>query len=308
MSEINNIMSAVTDWSAMGVKSVKETKKKVFDLKNNPELEMGLDIGWDSLKLRLKNGLYVVTGIPGSGKSVWMDNIIIKSILNHKWKWMVFSPENNPRENHIKDLVEIMANKPLRNISEIELNQALDILDEYIVFIEPQDNNSLQIENIMELVKSYNEINKINGLVLDPYNEFSYTRPQGMTETEYVSLFLSEIRKVATSKELSCWIIAHPTKLRKNEDGKYPVPTAYDIAGSANFYNKADQIVTIHRNKNLVENPDNICEIYVQKVKRKSNGTLGQYNLKFDYMTNRYHDIPRISDSDVPEYRDPYKN
>ena len=302
MSEIENIISSVTDWSSMGIKSVKETEQKIFDLKYNPALERGLDLGWNSVKLRLKTGLYVITGIPGSGKSVWLDNVIIKSILNHRWKWLIFSPENNQRQNHIKDMIEIMADKELRNMGDSEISSALELLNEYMAFIEPPNNDALRIENIMKLVEMYHTDNKINGFVLDPYNEFSYTRPQGMSETEYVSLFMSEIRKKTTKHELSCWIVAHPTKLKKKDDGKYPVPTAYDIAGSANFYNKADQIVCIHRNKSREENPENIVEIFVQKIKRKTNGELGMYQLKFNYRTNRFNELSRISDEHVPNY------
>ena len=302
MSNINQIVSAVTDWGAMGVRKISSVGSKVLELKHNPHLERGLDIGWPHLDLRLKSGVYVVTGIPGSGKSVWLDNVLIRSIKNHHWKWMVFSPENNPVQNHVKDLVEILSGKQLRELDDARIGEAVDVLDNFASFIEPPNNEALKIENIMRLIELYHESNGINAFILDPYNEFSYTRPQGMSETEYVSLFMSEIRKITTKHELSCWIVAHPTKMRKNDDGKYPVPTAYDIAGSANFYNKADQIVCVHREKNPKENPDNITEIYVQKVKRKSNGTIGMCELRFDWKSNRFNEPNRYGEEDVPNY------
>ena len=306
MSQLGQIISSVTDWDGMGIKSIADTSEKVLQLKHNPHIERGLDIGWSNIELRLKTGLYVVTGIPGSGKSVWIDNVIIKSMLNHKWKWLIFSPENNPRENHIKDLLEILTDKELSALSDQEIHNAVHALHKFIAFIEPPNNEALKIENIMRLIEMYHNDHNINGFLLDPYNEFSYTRPQGMSETEYVSLFMSEIRKVTTKYGLSCWIVAHPTKLRKNDDGKYPVPTAYDIAGSANFYNKPDQIICVHREKSREENPDNISEIYVQKVKRKTNGMLGMYQLKFNYKTNRFTEVPRYDKEDIPKCRTPY--
>ena len=136
----------------------------------------------------------------------------------------------------------------------------------------------------------------VNAFVLDPYNEFSHTRPNSISETEYVSRFLGVIRKFINKNNVSVWIVAHPTKLRKEEvtfaDGThgldYPVPTAYDIAGSANFFNKPDVIIAVHRDKNIERNPENIVSVVVQKVRRKTTGKLGTYLLKFNFNDGTY--------------------
>jgi hypothetical protein len=48
----------------------------------------------------------------------------------------------------------------------------------------------------------------------------------------------------------------------KQENAKYAVPTLYDIAGSANFYNKTDFGITVYRD--MVER---LTHVYVQKVR-----------------------------------------
>jgi replicative DNA helicase len=76
-------------------------------LKNNPDAESGDRMRWTNVDLVLKPEIYLLTGIPSMGKSVWMDNIIINSIEMHDYKWGIFSPESHPIESHLKQLLEI---------------------------------------------------------------------------------------------------------------------------------------------------------------------------------------------------------
>ena len=175
------------------------------------------------------------------------------------------------------------------------IKNCIDRLSKSLYMMTPTDDN-LSIESILELMEYLNTDHGVNAFILDPYNEFSHTRPSSMTETEYVSRFLGRVRAFINKTNAMVWIVAHPTKLRKEEvvfvNGEkgmdYPIPTAYDIAGSANFFNKPDNIVTVHRDKDINRNPDNIVSINVQKVRRKTTGKLGSYMLKFNYNNGTY--------------------
>ena len=81
------------------------------------------------------------------------------------------------------------------------------------------------------------------------------------------------------------WIVAHPTKMYKTNNGKYPVPTPYDISGSAHFRNKADNCITIWRD---LEDEHKQVEIHVQKIRFREVGKIGQKNLGFNVTTGRY--------------------
>ena len=75
-------------------------------------------------------------------------------------------------------------------------------------------------------------------------------------------------------------------KLTKIIDNKgnatYPVPTPYDISGSAHWRNKADNCVTVWRDLNL---NNDLVEIHVQKIRFKENGQPGKVTLRFDRVT-----------------------
>ena len=91
-----------------------------------------------------------------------------------------------------------------------------------------------------------------------------------MSETEYISWMLGQVKRFAQSCGVHVWFIAHPAKLHR-ENGKLPAPTLYDISGSANWANKADLGVVVHRDP--AKDPTR-TDIYVRKVRFKSVGKI----------------------------------
>ena len=65
------------------------------------------------------------------------------------------------------------------------------------------------------------------------------------------------------------WVVAHPTKLHPERPGKKVLPpTPYDIAGSANWANKADVAITVHTE-------DGRTQIHLQKARFQEWGRRG---------------------------------
>lgn len=120
-------------------------------------------------------------------------------------------------------------------------------------------------------------------MVLDPWNEVDHTgRPADVSQTEYVGVMLARLRRSAKTKRYHLLVAAHPAKLMK-VNGKYPAPTGYQISDSANWVNKPDNGLTIHRDdKNQVE-------IHSWKARRDGLiGTRGKRSFRFNTQTARY--------------------
>ena len=66
----------------------------------------------------------------------------------------------------------------------------------------------------------------------------------------------------------------------------YPVPRPYDIAGSAHFYNKCDNSISIYRD-DIVNNPQQ-TQVHIQKVRFNSVGHPGVVELLYDYNKCNY--------------------
>lgn len=259
-------------------------------------MEPGLGVGWECANefYTVKPGeMTVITGIPNSGKSNWLDALTVNMARKYGWKFAVFSPENQPVEAHIarmteKYLFKPFANGPTRRMTRDELSDAVMFLNEHFTAILPPHAELCTLDGLLDIARQLVLLKGIKGLVIDPWNEVEHDRPQGMTETEYVSVCLGKVRRFARGYGVHVWMVAHPQKLQKDKDGNYPIPTPYDIAGSAHWRNKADNCITVWRDFN---DKNGLISIHVQKVRFRENGKIGEFQLKYDRPTGCYIDM-----------------
>lgn len=255
-------------------------------------LERGLSTGWlklDDYYTVRPGEITVITGVPSHGKSTWNTNLITKMAQKHHWKFAVFSPENNPMQRYCAHIAQIYSEKPFgrgnnERISQVELEPIKYWIDEHFVFIVPR-SDEMRIDNLIQKAVICVLKHGIKGIVFDPWNEIDHSRPSGLSETEYISKCLSKLRYFARTYQVHIWLIAHPTKLLKRQDGSYPVPTPYDISGSAHFRNKADCCLTVWRD---LTSASNEIKIYIQKIRFHEVGKIGEVELYYNPVTQSY--------------------
>jgi hypothetical protein len=81
-------------------------------------LDTGVVTGWQSLDeyYKVKKGMVsIVTGIPQSGKSEFIDALIVNLAECHSWKFAIFSPENFPLSLHAIKIAEKHIGKQFQN-------------------------------------------------------------------------------------------------------------------------------------------------------------------------------------------------
>ena len=138
------------------------------------------------------------------------------------------------------------------------------------------------------------------GVVLDRWNTLEHLRPSNLSETEYISAALTDLTQWTRAANLHLWLVAHPAKIYKDTStGKRAVPTPYDIAGSAHWYNKADNIICVHRDQ---AEGNALVQVWVQKVRFKHIGRVGGVELHYDPITGRYSD-PKAEAEAADAYR-----
>jgi twinkle protein len=252
----------------------------------------GACTGWHCL-----DGLYTVgagqwtavTGFPGSGKSEWLDALLVNLAENDaKWFFALYSPENFPTVGHLVKLVEKRARKPFGEgpnprMSVLEYQEAATWVLERFVWLNPELKSP---EELLDTAMVYGGEGRRLGVVLDPWNTLEHQRG-GMNETDYISLVLTHVTHLARATNAHVWLVVHPAKMARDRDGKRPVPTPYDISGSAHWYNKADNVITIHRDQ-VAGSQD--VDVNVQKVRFKNMGHVGVATLKYDKTVGRYFD------------------
>lgn len=230
----------------------------------------------------------MVIGIPGHGKSEWLDALAINLARSQGWGFGVCSFENQPSELHLAKMAEKYIGKPFNpgineRINRTEFDLAMTWLSNHFTFIYPENPT---IEAILDVARQLVLRKGIRGLIIDPWNEIEHTRPDGVTETEYISQAISKVRRFARENGIHVWIVVHPTKLSKDKDGNYPVPTPYDAAGSAHWRNKADNAITVWRDH--MDDSSRTVEIHVTKVRHKIVGRIGMATLNYNRVNGRY--------------------
>ena len=294
-AEISRCMNEAKPVPVSGVFCVNDFCQEIIDAWQYG-YERGESTGWDNVdelyKVRVREWT-VVTGIPSHGKSEWLDALTVNLAVNEGWRFGVCSMENFPLSRHAAKIVEKYSGMPFSGTMKYEkidrerLDKAIAWMNNHFFFIAPEEDFS--VDAILEKARVLVCRHGINGLILDPWNELDHSWGAGDTETRYISSQLSKIRRFARNNGIHVWVVAHPTKLQKNDKGEYPPPTPYDIAGAAHWRNKADNAITVHR-PNMKEPQNNEVEIHVQKIRFKEIGHVGCAVLRYDWVTGRYNE------------------
>jgi twinkle protein len=252
----------------------------------------GHTTGWSNLDsfFSIKHGEFtVITGMPSHGKSEWLDALCVNLAIKHNYRICMFSPENHPLEMHAKKIIEKFVHKPFfgqRKMSQNEMFEGIEKMNQHFAFIKPKETEFTPMHIINEALPWLEQSTvQPRALVIDPWNEMDHYRPAGLSETEYISRVLTELRRAAREFKTHLFLVAHPMKLSKGPDGNYPVPRPYDISGSAHWFNKADNCIAIWRN--VMNNPQ-LTQVHIQKVRFNSTGHPGVAELMYDYNQASY--------------------
>ncbi|HAO00777.1 MAG TPA: hypothetical protein DCQ42_03395 [Halomonas sp.] len=239
----------------------------------------------DELFTIAEGQLSIVTGMPSSGKSEFIDQIMVNLAQRESWKFAVCSFENPPHM-HIAKLAEKVTGKPFYDglgprMTEEELEEAIVFINEHFVFLESKDGGMSTIDSVIERTKQAVMRLGVRGLIIDPYN---YIEQSGSEEHNSISHMLSRITAFAKAHGIHVWFVAHPQKMYPREDGTYAVPKGMNISGSAAWFAKADLGITVHRGEDCVE-------VHCWKSRFKWTGQQGTALLTYDLSNGRYRDF-----------------
>ncbi len=277
------------EFPIIGVFNSHDIETEILDYYNNGLPEgTGINISEIDNNIKFHQGyLTMITGIPGHGKSEFLDFLLIRLNLSEdNWKTAYFSPENHPLQLHFSKLAEKLIGKSfdkknINRINQIELKYAIDYCSENFYFINPEEDFS--INSILSRVKELIKRKGIKSFVIDAWNKLDHIRGN-KDKSDYISETLDIITKFCERNLVHCFLVAHPKKMGKDKDGKYIVPELYDISDSAHFYNKTANGISIYRDFEVGD-----VQIHIQKVKFKYWGQSATINLVWNKENGRYY-------------------
>ena len=258
-------------------------------------VDRGLKTGLTSLDecYRIVAGhLTLVTGVPGGGKSELMDQIAVNMMRLHEWKFAIASFENPPADDHIPKLIEKFVGAPFwpgptQRMDEREVTRAQAWLNDRVFLIQ-RGNQMPTIDFILDRARMAVLRHGIKGLIIDPYNRIDRTRGE-QREDEFIATMLGKVDIFRRAHGVHVWFVAHPRTMRR-EGGKVPKVTAYDVSGGGQWFNIADNILIVSRDKTDIRLVTS-AEVTVEKIRSKWIGREGVVNLLHNRATGCYSDV-----------------
>lgn len=224
----------------------------------------------------------VMTGIPGHGKSTFANDLACRMAERHGWSIGFASFEQSPKIDHRRALRTWFNGKPAHQQTAQELQDADEWIDKRFGFVVPDDDVDATLDYVIEKCASMVVRYGCKMIVIDPWNELDHERGRDQTMTEYVNGAIRRFKRFARTFDVHLVIVAHPTKLSRQNDGKLPMPSLYDISDSAAWANKADVGIIIHRDEART-----IVKVAKSRYHDKI-GKPGQVELTFSPHNNRF--------------------
>ena len=245
------LLSRITNASPVPLENVttfRDIEDEVTDFVRNG-FKKGFQIGlsnFDNIFSTYTGQFITVTGIPSSGKSDFVDQMVVGYNQEYGWKTAFASPENAPTYLHAHKLMRKcwgdMPNKG--DIGGDKWNQVADHVNNNFFFI---DMERYTLESVLrkgaELVKRKG----IKCLVIDPFNKVRDVDCSTEDVNRYTMEYLTKIETFAKKYDVLVFIVAHPTKMYKNSEGQIEEPTMYNIKGGGEWYDASYHGLLVHR-------------------------------------------------------------
>jgi len=231
------------------VTTFKDIENEVTDFVENgfkPGFQVGLQ-NFDDIFSTYTGQFITVTGIPSSGKSDFVDQMVIGYNINYGWKTAFASPENAPTYLHAHKLMrKTWQGMPTRgDIKSDKWNRVANHINDNFFFI---DMERYTLESVLrkgaELVKRKG----IKCLVIDPFNKIRDIDSKTEDINRYTMEYLTKIESFAKKFDVLVFIVAHPTKMYRDKDGQIEEPNMYNIKGGGEWYDASYHGILVHRN------------------------------------------------------------
>jgi len=230
------------------VTTFKDIENEVTDFVQNG-FKKGYQIGlqnFDDIFSTYTGQFITVTGIPSSGKSDFVDQMVVGYNVNYQWKTAFASPENAPTFLHAHKIMrKVWQDMPRRSdIGGDKWNQIAGHVNDNFFFI---DMERYTLESVLKKGAELVKRKGIKCLVIDPFNKIRDIDSKTEDVNRYTMEYLTKIEIFAKKYDVLVIIVAHPTKMYRNNEGKIEEPTMYNIKGGGEWYDASYHGLLVHR-------------------------------------------------------------
>ena len=282
---IRNAIHSASPVPLEHVTTLNEIQHELEDFVHNgfkPGFQVGLP-NFDEIFSTYTGQFITVTGVPSSGKSDFVDRMVVGYNQRYGWKTAYASPENQPVFLHGHKLIrKFWGGMPDKeDVGTEQWNQITQHVNDNFYFI---DMERYDLDSVLrkgaELVKRKG----IKCLVIDPFNKVRMADGRGLSVVDYTMEYLTRIDAFCKKYDVLVFIVAHPTKMNKKEDGTIEEPTMYNIKGGGEWYDASYHGLLVHR-----DYKQGSVKVKVLKVKFQNLGqNQAECNFKWDAQSGDY--------------------
>lgn len=241
------------------------------------------------------SGILTITGIPGHGKTEFIDQCILDLARLYGHESLIAGFEQSPQE-HILKLAQKLIGKNVTCKSYLTkeniptLKKAVSYLTSQIKHIDTIKNGG-EITKLLEIAakrihKSREEGIGVKYFVIDPYNMLSL-KGSKLNGYEKVEEILRKITHFSHQMDVMVILIAHPVKIKKDpKTGAYEIPDFYSVKGSSAFFEMSYHGIVIFRHG--YKSSDAILARILKVKQSKLGKTMADATFTFDSNSTRY--------------------
>ena len=133
----------------------------------------------------------------------------------------------------------------------------------------------------------------IKCLVIDPFNKIRDVDCKTEDVNRYTMEYLTKIETFAKKYDVLVIVVAHPTKMYRDKEGKIEEPTMYSIKGGGEWYDASYHGLLVHRDYEA-----QTVKAKVLKVKFQNLGE-NQAEAHFNWEPKSGSYIPIVSEANV---------
>ena len=245
------VRDAINSASAVPLEHVitlNEISDELEDFVHNgfkPGFQVGLE-NFDSIFSTYTGQFITVTGVPSSGKSDFVDRMCVGYNQKYGWKTAYASPENQPVFLHGHKLIrKVWGGMPEKeDIGTERWNKVTNHINDNFFFI---DMERYTLEHVLKKGAELVKRKGIKVLVIDPYNKVTAEGKNSMNVNDYTMEYLAKIDHFCKKYDVLVFIVAHPTKLYKDQNGNMEEPSMYSIKGGGEWYDASYHGILVHR-------------------------------------------------------------
>lgn len=234
----------------------------------------------------------VWTGYANEGKSKFLKQLLLIDAKYSGVKTGVFSPEEFPADEFYDDLIHSYIGKSTDSFFKNVMNRSeymsgIDFVKKHFQYVYPDKDHRWETvkEKMLYLVHKFG----VKRIVLDPYNQFDHIQQKGQMIDQYVSWFMSQLKRFALETDTSVHLVAHQVTPQAISGQDLPEPSYYKVKGGGTFADKADNVAYVWRPVKRTDRKNGLVKVNFEKIKnQRLVGLGGEKEFVFDTSTNRY--------------------